>query len=213
MFWTVTSWGDVGDIAAGISLVAIPIALVLGLLQIRSQLETSRREAAFAVFLQFSDRFLDHMRLRSNLKDRFERKDTSLKFREIKLFYQTYWNIQINEWEMFRAGLLPIEIYASWLCYTHDSVTGKFNMGYFDDAGAPKSLTAKDAFTTIALGQMMRSQTDCKAFFEELASLPHGWLPNRSSGEHALQERAADISRLLRRKQLAYRKSHAWKLA
>jgi hypothetical protein len=127
----VKSWEDWAAIATMASLLIALGGVWLAARQLRSQLIEGQRQTSFTVFLQFSDQFAEHMKMRSALRDRFERKDKTLNYREIKDFYQNYWGIQINEWEMFRAGLLPVKVYAGWIAYVHDSIVGEFEMGYF----------------------------------------------------------------------------------
>lgn len=215
-FLPVNSWDDWAAIATIASLIIALLAALIAWRQIKHQLVEGRRQSAFNVFLQFSEKFSNHMQMRSDLRDRFERKDTKLRYREIKEFYQDYWGIQINEWEMFRAGLLPLKVYSGWLSYVHDSIVGDFEMGYFDEVGTPKALKSKDAFTDIAIAEMMRSQAECRAFFIKLSLLPHSWCPTHAGDQataQCLEDRTAAIEALLQEQQEVYRQTRAWKLS
>ncbi|MBX9575165.1 MAG: hypothetical protein K2X07_05960 [Caulobacteraceae bacterium] len=209
----VTSWDDWAALATIASLVIALLAALIAWRQIKHQLVEGRRQSAFNAFLHFSERFLEFMELRSELKDRFERKDKDLKLREIKFFYQKYWNIQINEWEMFRAGLLPVDVYSGWLCYVHDNIVGDFRMGYFNADGQPGHMTARQAFETIALGQLMRSQPECRDFFKRLAERKHDWTPtHRPENDERLSARVKDMRDFLTEMRREYQIAAAWRL-
>jgi hypothetical protein len=211
----IQGWSDLADIATVLSLPVIVLAVIMTGRQIAAQFTASRREASFEVYLRFAEKFSDLMALQVELAERFEARDKSLNLKSVSRYYVQYWILQINHWEMFRAGLLPVGVYASWLVYTHDSMAGDALLGYFDARGKPQSLSSKAAFETIFLRRMLRGQPEGAAFFRELAAIPHGW--SREAGfeiqdEPDLDVRLAAITALVNARQADYRARPLWKI-
>lgn len=214
-FVPVSSWSDAADLVAVISFPAVVAAVIVGAWQIISQLKGSRREAAFEVFLDFTERFRAVAELRRTLNSRFDAKDKSVNAEAIYNFYGQYWILQINQWEMFRAGLLPMEIYSNWLCYTHDNIVGAFGLHYFETATIKKTLSSKQAFEEVAKRRMLRAQPEARAFFEALAAIPHAWSPSCGFAifeDPNFEVRRKAIRDFLRSKRKEYRRSKVWKL-
>ena len=170
MDWKIDGWNDLGDAGTAISFVLLLATVIVASLQIRSQLKASRRQAAFETFRHFSEKFSDLATERSALKDDYESGKPTKSRRAVKGFYQRYWALQISEWEMFRARLLPSEIYAAWLCYVHDNICGDDSLYYKSGRGVIEYTNA-DAFKEVALDQMMRSQPACRDFFLKLSKI------------------------------------------
>jgi hypothetical protein len=213
--FSVDSWSDLADIATILSLPVIVAAVIMTGRQITSQFTASRREASFEVFLRFTEKFSDVIERQAELAERFEAKDRTLNQKAVTSFYVQYWILQINYWEMFRAGLLPVAIYGAWLNYTHDSIAGETSLGYFDTRGKPQAMSSEAAFEHIFLKRMLRGQPDCAAFFRELAAIPHGWSPEAGfaiQDEPGRAGRHAAIITLLTKRQKAYRARPVWKI-
>lgn len=214
-FVPIGSWSDAADLVAVISFPAVVAAVIVGAWQIISQLKGSRREAAFEVFLDFTERFRAVAELRRTLNSRFDAKDKSVNAEAIFNFYSQYWILQINQWEMFRAGLLPLDIYANWLCYTHDNIVGAFALHYFETAKKTKTLSSKEAFEEIAKRRMLRAQPEARSFFEALARLPHAWSPSCGFAifeDPDFPSRREKVRDFLRAQRKQYRRSKVWKL-
>ncbi len=149
------------------------------------------------------------------LNSRFDHGDKTVNVEAIYNFYSQYWNLQINQWEMFRAGLLPSEIYANWLVYTHDNIHGPFALSYYGLRNKKLSLTAAEAFETVAKRRMLRGQAEAFSFFEALAAIPHSWKSGCGfeifdDPDRGLRHR--QIATLLAERQKHYRRSKVWEL-
>lgn len=147
---------------------------------------------------------------RSRLKEKFETGDKGTNRREIKAFYERYWALQIAEWEMFRARLLPLDVYASWLCYVHDNICGDDQLCYREHR-VVLAFTNAEAFQTVALNQMMRSQPLCREFFERLAAItPCAQRKLDPSNAEAVAERLEAIRQLLHQELKTHKKQKVW---
>jgi hypothetical protein len=214
-FVPVSSWSDAADIATTVSMPIAFLAVGIAGYQIVQQLKGARREAAFEVFLDFTERFRVISELRRMLNSRFDHGDKSVNVEAIYNFYSQYWNLQINQWEMFRAGLLPSDIYANWLIYTHDNIHGPFALNYFGPRGKKMSLAASEAFETVAKKRMLRGQAEACSFFEALAAIPHSWSLGCGFDvfdDPARPTRLQKIKSLLTERQKRYKHSKIWEL-
>lgn len=209
----VDSWADAADLATVTSLpIAITAACIAGW-QIVQQLKGARREAAFEVFLDFTERFRLISELRRLLNSRFDHGDKSVNAEALYNFYSQYWSLQINQWEMFRAGLLPIDIYAGWLVYTHDNIHGPFALHYYGPRNKKLSIPSSEAFETVAKRRMLRGQAEACSFFEALAAIPHSW--KAGCGFEIFDDPHRDhrhrlIHALLAERRKHYRRSKVW---
>ncbi len=214
-FLAVNDWSDAANVATTFSMPIALLAVIVAGWQIVQQLQGTRREAAFEVFLDFTERFRVISELRRMLNSRFDHGDRSVNVEAIYNFYSQYWNLQINQWEMFRAGLLPIEIYANWLIYTHDNIHGPFALSYYGPKGKKLALSASEAFVSVAKKRMLRGQTEACSFFEALAAVPHSWKAGcgfEIFDDPDRPKRHQEITSLLETKQKAYRRSKVWAL-
>ena len=214
-FASVKSWSDASDLVSVISFPAVVGAVIIGAWQIIIQLKGSRQEAAFEVFLDFTERFRAVAELRRILNSRFDSGDREINSEAIFNFYSQYWILQINQWEMFRAGLLPKSIYVNWLCYTHDNMVGPFELHYYEIGETKKSLSAKDAFKEIACRRMLRAQPEARSFFEGIAAIPHAWSPQAGTSifdDPDFENRRRRILSFLDLRRREYKKNNVWKL-
>lgn len=203
-------WSEISDAATAASFFLLLGTIVVASPQVRAQFRASRRQTAFETFLHFSEKFTELATERSELKDQHESGALKNSRRAVKGFYQRYWALQIAEWEMFRARLLPHEIYASWLCYVHDNICGNDFLCYKQGKIVVK-FTNSDAFKEVALGQMMRSQPACRDFFIKLSKIDS--YSQRQWDEDAqanISQRLSQIRKLLRDEQRAYRRTQVW---
>lgn len=210
MDWRIDSWTDLGDVGSAVSFLFLLATVIVASLQIRSQLKASRRQAAFETFRHFSEKFSDLATERSALKDDYKSGKPTRSRRAIKGFYQRYWALQISEWEMFRAQLLPSEIYATWLCYVHDNICGDDAL-YYRAGRRAVEYTNAEAFREVALDQMMRSQPACRAFFLKLSKIDS--CSNRKWDEDAdakIAVRLLQIKDLLKTEEKLYKKAKVW---
>ena len=207
----ISSWSDLGGAATAATFVVLFISLIAAWVQIRSQSDAQRRQAAFETYRHFTESCTELAIERSRLKEKFETGAAGTNRREIKSFYERYWALQISEWEMFRARLLPLDVYASWLCYVHDNICGDDQL-FYKEKQTVKSFTNSDAFKAVALGQLMRSQPDCREFFEKLAAIES--CSNRklnASNEGEIRRRLDAIKELLRVQLKVYKSQKVWR--
>jgi hypothetical protein len=214
-FVPIATWADAADLATVISLPIALLAVCVAGWQILQQLKGARREAAFEVFLDFTERFRVISELRRILNSRFDHGDQSVNAEALYNFYIQYWSLQINQWEMFRAGLLPTDIYAGWLVYTHDNIHGPFSLHYYGPKRKKLSISSAEAFETVAKRRLLRGQAEAFSFFEALAAIPHSW----SAGcgfeifeDPQRENRHRQIYDLLVERRKQYRRSKVWEL-
>lgn len=207
----ILTWTDAGGAASVASFVLLFFTALAAWVQIRSQQAAQRRQAAFETYRHFSENFTEIAMERSRLKEKFETGEKGTNRREIKALYERYWALQIAEWEMFRARLLPLDVYASWLCYVHDNICGDDQLCY-REGRAVRAFTNAEAFKSVALNQMMRSQPLCRDFFERLAAVgPCAQRKLDASNDKAITDRLEAIRELLREELTMHKKQKVWR--
>lgn len=213
--WYISDWSDLADLVAILSFPILIATVIMSGGHITKQLNASRKEASFEVYLQLSDRYAEIAALRRELNARFDRSDKALNEEEIHNFYSQYWILQTTQWEMFRSGLLPVDIYVNWLSYLHDNIHGAFGLNYFKADGSVGRITSGDAFHQTAVKRMLRGHDEGLEFFQALASIPHTWSKQAAFSIFDAPDRdkrRAAILELLKTYRARYKAASVWEL-
>lgn len=148
------------------------LAILLAYRQVRSAFAISTKEKSLDAYLEFSEKYAELTRLSHDIDLRFHRKDKTLSDYEIKYFFNTFWVLQLQEWEFLQAGILPVRIFSQWMMHAHEYLLSGKAKFYFDSKGKPVEITAKDGFERYGR-RVLRFHPDFVAFIRELEAIPY----------------------------------------
>ena len=151
---------------------AAVVAIILAWGQVRASSAISNREKSLDAYVVFSDKYAELTRLSHDIDLRFHRKDKTLSAYDIKYFFNTFWVLQLQEWEFLQAGILPVRIFTQWMMHTHEYLLSGKTKSYFDDKAKPARITAKEGFETYGL-RVLRFHPDFVAFVREMEAIPY----------------------------------------
>ncbi len=172
MLGPIKTWEDLAAIATVGSLLVLTAALIVAGVQALLQMRLFGRERAFDQYFRFTNTFSAISHDFHGGAIRFRQKDISLDEAAAISYFRRYWQLQLQQWEFFVAGLMPNEIYVNWMLYAVDYFADGRDFQYFDDERHPCVLTFGEAFRTIGR-RVLRNQTNCLAFFEHLHAAGH----------------------------------------
>ncbi|HTT97069.1 MAG TPA: hypothetical protein VMF58_03400 [Rhizomicrobium sp.] len=181
-------------------------ALMVAATQALFQMRQFGRERAFDQYFRFTKTFGEISLDFHHSAVRFRQKDFTLDESMAISYFRRYWQLQLQQWEFFVAGLMPNEIYVNWMLYALDYFMDGRDFHYFDDKSNVCVLTFDDAFKTIGR-RVLRNQKNCLVFFEKLhAAGQNGMLTENSA------DRREEIKRLVRSTMADEHFTKRWKL-
>lgn len=155
------------------------LLLFLGYFQLRSQRKQGRFNVIGTSVIQFYERYERMAQRRHDLKLRLQAGE-SVPDREVLEFYYRYWALQVDQWEYFRLGLVPTEVYGRWMLYVVDALRGQHSL----------TLSSGENVDTWKLGGWLtRHHTKFRSFIEEL----RGVAADYPWKEEALPKEACEI--------------------
>ena len=152
---------------------AAVLAIFLAYRQVRSSFDISTKEKSLDAYIDFSDKYAELTRLSHDIDVRFHNGDKSLSEYDIKYFFNTFWVLQLQEWEFLQAGILPVRIFSHWMLHAHEYLMSSKTKFYFDAKGKPVEISAKDGFEKYGL-RVLRFHPDFVAFIREMETIPFG---------------------------------------
>ena len=200
------SWEDVAALASICGVIFVVAAVGVALLQAITQMRQFGRERAFNSYFRFTKTFSDISHDFHRARIRFRQNDKTLDESAAENYYRRYWHLQLQQWEMFAAGLMPRDIYTIWMLYAADYFTYGRDFRYFDNSGHPAAMTFLDAFNGIGKS-VLRNQDHCFEFFAELKAIA---LSASKTGSSATRDA---IDALVRRLAGDLSKSTRWRLS
>ena len=159
-------------IFTGMYTTAAILAILLAYRQVRASFDISTKEKSLDAYLNFSNKYADLTHLSHDIDVRFHRGDKTLSDYDIKYFFNSFWVLQLQEWEFLQAGILPVRIFAQWQMHTHEYLKSEKTKAYFNAKGKPAYITAKDGFETYGL-RVLRFHPDFVAFVREMEAVPY----------------------------------------
>ena len=207
--WDVSGWIE---LAALVQVLALPILLLsalIGVRQIKLQKDLSARESGLAAFLRFLAEERENFLLLSELRNRFEKGDTSVGRRSIEGYLKSYWGLAYAEWEYMRAGLLPVDLFASWANNYHQNANGAKTYHFYEADGQAGSIKSDVFFEIVAVQNYFADSKDFRDFVSGLAKLE----PQRPELGEADPVLTKNVRQYVFRHAREYRRSSAWKLS
>lgn len=150
---------------------AAVLAIGLAWQQVRASIAISTREKALDAYVNFSDKYAELTRLSHEIDVRFHTQDQTLNEYDIKYFFNSFWVLQLQEWEFLQADILPVRAFAHWMLHTHEYLLSGKAKSYFE-AGQPISITAKEGYEKYGR-RVLRFHPDFLAFVRELEAIPY----------------------------------------
>jgi hypothetical protein len=148
------------------------VAIILAWRQVRSSFDISTKEKSLDAYVNFSDKYAELTRMSHDIDVRFHRKDKTLSDYDIKYFFNSFWVLQLEEWEFLQAGILPARIFTQWMMHTHEYLLSAKTKFYFDDKGKPAQISAKQGFEKYGL-RVLRFHPDFVDFVREMEAVPY----------------------------------------
>ncbi len=148
------------------------LAIVLAYRQVRSSFDISTKEKSLDAYLTFSEKYEALTRLSHDIDVRFHNKDKALSEYDIKYFFNSFWVLQLQEWEFLQAGILPVRIFTQWMMHAHEYLLSGKSKFYFDDKRKPVQITAKDGFERFGL-RVLRFHPEFVSFVREMEAIPY----------------------------------------
>lgn len=148
------------------------LAIILAYRQVRASFDISTREKSLDAYLDFSEKYAELTRLGHEIDVRFHKGDKSLSEYDTKYFFNTFWVLQLQEWEFLQAGILPVRIFSQWMMHTHEYLLSGKGKSYFGGDGQPAGITAKEGFERYGL-RVLRFHPDFIAFIREMEAVPY----------------------------------------
>lgn len=156
----------------GIYTTAAIFAILLAYRQVRAGFDISTKEKSLDAYLTFSEKYAELTRLSHDIDLRFYRSDKTLSEYDIKYFFNSFWVLQLQEWEFLQAGILPVRIFAQWMLHTHEYLMSGKTKSYYDAKGKPARISAKEGFETYGL-RVLRFHPDFLAFIRDMEAVPY----------------------------------------
>ena len=206
MFGPIRTWSDLASVSTVCSLLVLTAALIVAGVQALLQMRLFARERAFDQYFRFTNTFSAISHDFHGAAIRFRQKDLSLDEVAAISYFRRYWQLQLQQWEFFVAGLMPSEIYVNWMLYAVDYFAHGRDFQYFDDAHHARVLTFADAFSTIGR-RVLRNQPNCLAFFEHLHATGQD---QALAGDQA--KRRKEVARLVRATMADERAAGRWQI-
>jgi hypothetical protein len=164
------TWEDFAALSSIFGLILVLATIAVAGAQAIIQMRQFGRERAFDSYFRFTKTFSDISHDFHKAKVRFRQHDKTLDEAAAENYYRRYWHLQLQQWELLTAGLMPRKIYAIWMLYALDYFSKGRDFEYYDDAGVPRVMTFCDAFDRIGK-RVLRNQERCLRFFGDLKSI------------------------------------------
>jgi hypothetical protein len=164
------TWSDWAAVGSLLGSAVILLTVVIAALQIRIQMRQFARERAFDSYFRFTKTFSDISHDFHRGQMRFRQNDRTLDEAAAENYYRRYWHLQLQQWELFAARLMPFEIYVLWMLYAVDYFREGRDFEYYDESGRKAVFTFADAFERIGK-RVLRNQGQCRKFFEEISAI------------------------------------------
>ena len=148
------------------------IAIILAYRQVRSSFDISTKEKSLDAYLDFSEKYAALTRMSHDIDVRFHNQDKTLLDYDIKYFFNTFWVLQLEEWEFLQAGILPVRIFTQWMMHTHEYLLSTKTKSYFDPKGKALKISAKEGFERYGL-RVLRFHPDFVDFVREMEQIPY----------------------------------------
>lgn len=66
-------------------------------------------------------------------------------------YVRNLWWFNLNEWQFFQGGVIPVGTYVRWAASIHEHLTSDRRRGYFDAEGRPVLLTPMECYDTFGM--------------------------------------------------------------
>ncbi len=149
------------------------LAIVLAWRQVRSSFDISTKEKSLDAYINFSEKYAELTRLSHEIDVRYHNKDKTLSEYDIKYFFNSFWVLQLQEWEFLQAGILPVRIFSQWMLHTHEYLMSPKTKLYYGPGGKTAEISAKTGFERFGL-RVLRFHPDFVAFVREMEMIPYG---------------------------------------
>ncbi|MGZ3298482.1 MAG: hypothetical protein ACXU8U_00930 [Asticcacaulis sp.] len=148
------------------------LAILLAYRQVRASFDISTREKSLDAYLTFSAKYAELTRMGHEMEVRFHTRDLTLSEYDIKLFFNEFWVLQLQEWEFLQAGILPVRIFTQWMMHSHEYLLSRRVRHYFDADGKPAEISTREGFETYGL-RVLRFHPSFIAYLRDLESIPY----------------------------------------
>lgn len=148
-------------------------ALWIGSRQVRLSLAISNKEKALDAYLQFSEKYAELTRFSHEIEVRYQTGDKTLQDYDVKYFFNTFWVLQLQEWEFFQARILPERVFTQWMMHTHEYLLSGKTKSFFNTEGQTVTITAREGFEKYG-HRVLRFHLDFIDFIAALEAIPYG---------------------------------------
>lgn len=118
----------VADLVQMLLLLVTAIGVLVAIHTLRSQTRNSRIEKISDVIMECTRRYDGILRLARDLDASVKQRETT-RSQAASTYFHAYWNLQWDQWNCARLGLLPLGLLAIWYSERIDSLT--MNQAYF----------------------------------------------------------------------------------
>ena len=170
-WFPIDSWQDLAAIFTIGSVPFVLGSLVAAFRQIKSQADTSRRELSFNGLIEFNSKFERTSDLFQSTRERIENSDKTVNYQTVKKVSNGYWRLVHEEFEFFRNGLVPVDIFTGWMLLSYGEIAGETNLKYFNKEGAIVEMNSRERFQSIILNGRYKHHPRFCMFFTGLYNL------------------------------------------
>jgi len=170
-WYPIQGWQDVSAIFTIASVPLIVGSLFAAFGQIKAQAEISRRELSFNGLIAFNEKFERASDLAQSARERVENHDTTVNQRTVKRVFNSYWRLVHEEWEFFKDGLIPTDIFIGWMVLSYSQIAGETDLPYFNKDGALMEMSSRERFENVVINGRYQHHPAFCAFFTGLYRL------------------------------------------
>ncbi len=171
MIFPVKSWEDVAALFTIASVPFVVGSLLAAFTQIKAQADISRRELSFNGLIAFNEKFERSSEKYQSAKERFDNNDRSVNHHTVKEVFNGYWRLAHEEYEFFRNGLVPVDIFTGWMLLAYAQMAGEINFQYFAADGTVMELNSRERFESVVMNGRYRHHPEFCAFVTGLYRL------------------------------------------
>ena len=186
-FPTLSNWADLGGLFSILSSIVLAASVLIGGLQIKTQIQLNSRERALDSYFRFTNAFAD-------LSNRFRAESAAFGHGDLEIdehrsqeYFRMYWQLQLQQWEFFNAHLLPVAIFERWMLYASDYFADGRDFRYHVGPKAIGILTFADAFDRIGR-RVLRNQSHCLDFFASVQEISQKYKEARQNDPNGAAE-------------------------
>jgi hypothetical protein len=191
----ISGWQDVAAIVSLVTAPLIALSLFAAFRQIKAQADISRRELSFNGLIEFNNKFERQSNAYQSVRERFANNDYSVNHETVKQVFNGYWRLVHEEFEFFKDGLIPIDIFTGWMLLAYAQIAGETSLSYFAKDGSIQKLGSRERFEKVVMSGRYQHHPKFCAFMTGLFQLKVAGMDGNIIPEHL---RYAAVSRYIK---------------